>query len=579
MISVIAIEIAATQRRRRLSQFIQQRLANDHSVPKSLERELFGQLTHGLDFDQTSDRRGLLLPIGGHYQRLVFWPLVTAAVTAGAISGTDHLKLPNSKSQYLAFVSQTTGIGEDHYEDMHRKYRVDPLMLASIAEMVMAKAPAAWCALMSHRFAHAERLLPELGQNLLRPAFDRPVVRGFKILAQFERGTLIMRQLARMRELASVEGINDMLASSQPLYQQLSGRDLIDLYRLIEYNSFSTNTVRDFILLSDRGALPRTEGHLLWHLQQGEWPAGTQPLAEDKGLRLALRDWLSKSYQRVSVEPVDTEARRIIAPYPSSTLGQASASPASVFRDADPLEIARDKKSFAADRARGGRYDVWRTDAPARWYGLTNELLAVVIVEDCAHGAPVGRPKRMKQFQHIPHKFDVHQRTVTATLSNALRAFADPRLQTTLEAAAALYVRTRNTGSVAQRDVTFEKLVLRGQKASKRYLPRCGRPGSGPRYIATSYGEASPDGPLWRVLQNDEARTSRKVLRRHVVLEKPQWRKVFFALFVVRNRFEKVFEVYAGTIPTANIAADLAMAWSPISGNTTFAQGLKAVLK
>lgn len=540
--SVIIAEIVALRRRHELRTKLTGRLdvVSPKDVPPELRREIVRQQTAGLDLRAVPGTAGWPLPTGGRYERLCFSFIPEIAQDSSKVAATPKHMLPNSEPAFIDHVERTTGIGRTHLESFHHRYRFDAIMLAAVSEQVRKADAVAWRLLLSHEWDLAIARYPALNTPMLAPRFKMPVIVAFRILAQLERAHLIMQRMHHSTTVIAKYDLPSLLVAPEPLHELLSGIDLLEVYRLIEYNALSTNVVRDFILSKDAGQPQCGDALFLHHLQQGQFPEQGIALADDRELRVALAEWLATDYLRVRVPDI------------ANVDSGADATNSGV----DWLcEASRSRQAVEADRQRGGHYDVWRTPMTTRWYGLSFDDVPVAAIIDSSRGLPTSKPSAMPIFPHLaslgpsPGSREVHQ-----ILATAMRESIRPHRPG---------MHRPNTDAATQR----------GEKLAKLYVPPRPKLGSAPRFDWAIERTGDDDLDLWDMLQGRiENKSGWRQRLRHWLTKRRK--RVYFALHAVRNRFPKLFELAEPKSVTAILARDLATAFSPISANQTFVHGL-----
>jgi hypothetical protein len=542
LMSVIVTEIAALRQRHELRSKLSGRpdIVSPEDVPSELRREIVRQQTAGLDLRAGPGTAGWPLPTGGRYERLCFSTIPEIAEASGKVAAPSLHMLPTSEAAFIEYVEFTTGIGRTHLETFHHRYRFDAIMLAAVSEQVREADAVAWRLLLSHEWDMAIARFPALNTHMLAPRFKMPVVVAFRILAALERAHLIMRRMHHSATVIAKYDLPSLLVAPQPLHELLSGHDLFEVYRLVEYNALSTNVLRDFILAKDSAQPTRGDALFLHHLQQGQFPEQGIALADDRELRAALAEWLATDYLRVRVPNIaDADVR-----------ADTDNGVPDLLREAWHAQRAVEE-----DRRRGGRHDVWRTPMTSRWYRLSFDDVPVAAIIDSSRGLPMSKPFAMPSFPHLaalgpsPGSREVHQ-----ILATAMRESIRPHRPG---------MHRPNTDAATQR----------GEKLAKLYVPPRPKLGSAPRFDWAIERSGEDDLDLWDMLQG---RTQHKSgWRRRMRLWLTTRRKrVYFALHVVRNRFPKLFELAKPDSVTAVLARDLANAFSPVSANQTFVNGL-----
>jgi len=189
---------------------------------------------------------------GGRYQKLCFSPVFDALHDAKRGDGeVVPYRLPTTAADFVAYVESITGISQSEHDDLARIYRFDPVELFDACNSMRRACPPAWRLVLSYAFGPAQRLWPGLRDVQQMSQFHYPLIDAFRILADFERASLIMRHLGRARTILDRPNFLQALASPVPLGTRYGSRDLIEVRRWIEYACFSSGALTELLFARD----------------------------------------------------------------------------------------------------------------------------------------------------------------------------------------------------------------------------------------------------------------------------------------------------------------------------------------
>lgn len=486
-------------------------ILSTETLSAALQRGMQRLLVAGLDYDAEPGTGGLPLPTGGRYRKLCFSPLIQEL----ALTSLAHLgvhQLPTTEHEYFDYVQLTTGIGPDCAEALERLYRLDVGWLFHKTAIMREESPHAWRLLLSNEFTLAAKAWPALSRLVAGERFKHPLIDGFKFFAEVERGSLVMRHIARASEIVDRPRLLNALQSQQPLALHFSKDELGEVYRLLDYASFSTEAVRNFLFdlqVEDMLALPNE--HVLWAAASESLPTK-----------------LNQHY--------DNPAFR------KSMLGAFALPP---------------RSDGAPDRRRG----MLRDDQIVRWYGMTNEVLPVLVLEGARYCLPIRKDKAVSGLS----RFEDH-RPALAKLAGALRQAWDPKCHKAVEDEAQRYTRTANCKRPAsEKEVTLEGNIKLGSKLAKTYLPSPGRLGSAARFHISHWGRPYEDMELWALFLGD----TRPIAKHNIA--RPERQHLKTSMTVLGRAFGSVFKYAKPSSENLEIACQMAVSYSAISSNPQIA--------
>lgn len=528
MKSIVVTEIKASLMRQRLLDRLSGRtdIIAPGTVRDSLTRGLARYLVAGVDDDRVPGTGGWPVPTGGRYVKLCFSPIVERM--AADLPSPPH-RLPVTQTTYAEYVARITGIGASDASDFARIYRFDPAELHDRCRAMIAECPDAWRLLLSNEFALACRLWPQLKEVQAGSGFRYPLVDGFRIIAELERGSLIMRHLGRSHTLLSRPDFLEKLASPLPLRGWFKPDEIIEVCRWIEYMMFSSAALSEMLFSrteQDVEALP------------GGYPLRAIAYGVTIGPAAAFLD--------------HPEVRKALV--------------AIVTKPALQAVTAAEKKDPDWTAPVEKRTGMLRNHELCRWYSLTNEAFPLVVLDGAREPYPLGAP-----VQNRSKVTSENSRPVLARLGAAMRMRADPTTQAKIAGASEKYLNGSKLGLT--RVSTSEKNTKMGLKMALTYLPPKGRMGSAARFDPSAWSEPDRDGPFWRILL-DIRRGS--PLHRMPHVAKHQLRT---ALGITRRAYGPFLSRLKWSAEVERVVCDLACAISPISADMHIAFAIDALAR
>ncbi len=444
------------------------------------------------------------MPTGGRYRKLCFSPVLDTL--ADQVDTSVLHRLPLTESDYLRYIETITGIGAGDAPEFMRLFRFDPAEIFNACAALRASRMLVWRLLLSNEFALAQQHWPDLGKVSITSSFGYPLIDAFRILAECERASLIMRHLARARAILNRSEFLNALGSPLPLASWFKADQLAEAYRWIEYATFSSAALTD--LLFDRNssgvlALPKGYGPLA--LVRGEAPGGAIGFHDHPEVRKAM----VKVFARPPLVTSGVERRKVML----------------------------------------------RNDEILRWYGMTNEVLPIIVLDDVRTQYPISRASRTRRILSRASN-SADSRTIFVRLSSAIRRRTDPKMQDQVVKAPITYL----TGSTkaAHKTPTLERNVKLGLKLSLSYLPPHGRLGGAARFDPSAWKRPLRDAELWRMLLDPGQ--AKVHLRSH-----PAKAELRTVIAVMRRAYGPVFAGLRWSPEVERIICDLACALSPIT--------------
>ncbi|WP_419809043.1 hypothetical protein [Sphingomonas sp.] len=514
MTSIVVTEIKGSILRHRLFDRLAGRrdIVAPEELAPSVIRHLLRFLVAGLDDGRSPGSGGWPVFTGGRYAKLCFSPVIDPAEFSEA---TVPYRLPVSELDYVSYVGSIIGIGAAHADELARIFRFDPAELFHLCRSIRADRPEVWRLLLSNEFQLARQRCSLLDDIPNGSQFRFPLVDAFRIIADFERASLIMRHMARARSIIDRPRFLDALTSSLPLSTWFKPAALIEVYRWIEYITFSSAAMTD--LLFDRdpkavGALPA--GYAPWAFARGELPSAAASFHDDPEVRKAL-------VQAFTRPAINGERRK----------------------------------------------SVLRNDEAVRWYGLTSEVLPIVALDDARTRFPTRRGRRYGGSKPRA-KIGESSRIVLAQLGSAMRTHADPAMQRRIVGAAEDYL--EGSKANASKDATLEANTRLGLKLAFDYLPAPKKPGSAARFDPMVWNHPKRDADLWHALI--DPRRARSLSSFH-----PRRGQLVKAMMVMRRAFTPAFAKLKLSPDVERVVCDMAFALSPISVDPHIAFAIHAL--
>lgn len=528
MRSIVITEAKAAVLRNRLFVRLADRtdIIAPRNVPSALAKRIPKFLVAGLDDDRTPGTGGWPVPTGGRYAKLCFSPVLNYIENSGTCGRSYHL--PVTQVDYVSYVQKITGIGSKRADDLGRIFRFDPAELFDACQAMRTSRQAAWRLLLSNEFALATRLWPALGNLPQKSQFRYPLIYAFQAIAEIERASLIMRHLARARQIVDRPKFLEYLASPLPLSAWFKPDQLIEIYRWIEYASFSSAALSDLLFHRDVDqvrALPA--GYAPWAIARGEIAGSAQEFHNHPEVRKALVHVFTKPAQTVTSEKKNNEA------VPDESVDPPVEKPT----------IER-RKSYL------------RNDDIFRWYGVNSEVMPIIALDDVRHRFPT---RRVRNFGGILRRQPVgsKSRPVLTRLGSAVRARADLFMQLKVARASRRYV--KGSKKVAQPDKTLEANVKLGLRLALVYLPSHDALGGAARFDPLAWNNPLRDADLWHMLLNPRRSSAWRGMTRPVRI------KLRSANRVMRRVYGEVLAGIDWTDEVERVICDLAIGLSPIS--------------
>lgn len=379
-------------------------------IEPTLAAEMTRQLVPGVDAPFANQAIDWPIRAGVRLELLGFSPWL-----ADVVEPHQLYRLPDDAAEFASLFEARTGIAPDSHA-MDRNYRITPAELGAIAEEVRGtdeKPSAAWLLLCSRHFTAAVHAAPVLGKPRKGMRFERPLVVGFRLLAELEREALMVEELGWLNLLSARDIRKWLDGKPGTLVRKL--RQYPQLKRLFDYAMIGSDAIGSFDN-AERGS--PNAGEL------GYVPA-------DPNLRV------------VAAARGDLDADVITA---LSTQG----------------ELARiTVRAAFPDPAPGTRAEPLSNDEPATFYGL-NAMLAGAMQADLG-----------KQFRHG----DVHNAAGAdherqAALADTIIGHADPALHRRNVSRTAHLVTREATGANRQRNAQAYGALMLPQLGDYGSAPR-----------------------------------------------------------------------------------------------------------
>lgn len=518
MPSILTTEIKASILRHRLFDRLDVRtdIVAPQRLAPSLARRIPRFIVAGLDDAREPGIGGWPVFTGGRYKKLCFSPIVEAFADENA--GATH-PLPMSDEAYVAYVEQITGIRRSDIDDFARIFRFDAVELFDACRAMRASCLPAWRLLLSNEHELATRYWPALGDVPPESQFQYPLVDAFRIIAEFERASLIMRHLARARTILDRPRFLEALASPHPLSQWYKPGELIEVCRWVEYACLSSRALTELLFertVDEVAALP--QGYALWAIARGEMPGAAVDVLDHPQVRAAL--------------------------------------------------IAVFSRPPLATPASERRKSVLRNDEILRWYGMTSEIIPIIALDDMRTRHPTRRARNAHASARRTLVAEA-PRPVLGRLGSALRWRSDPAMQRKIAGASEKYL--DNSMLAASHEHTLEGNVKTGLKLALFYLPPAPRLGSAARFDPAVWKNPRRDADLWRMLL-DLRRGGQIHRRRHPA--RPQLRA---AIGIIRRVYSPFFTNLQWSPEVERVICDMGTGLSPISGDPHIAFAIHAL--
>lgn len=519
MPSIVISEIKASLLRHRLLDRLAGRadIITPHALAPALARKIPRFLVAGLDDDREPGMGGWPIFTGGRYVKLCFSPAVDGI---GADSlGSVPYRLPLTEADYVRYVETITGIGANDADNLARIYRFDSAEVFDACRDIRTNCPAAWRLLLSNEF----KLAQGLWQNLRDPSpqlqFRYPLIDAFRIIADLERASLIMRHLTRARTILNRPDFLDALGSSLPLGKWFQGDELIEVYRWIEYASFSSAALTDLLFRRDAdGVAALPQGYAPWAIARGELIGAAADFHDHPEVRKAVAHVFSKP----------------------------------------PIVRQKPKKGQQPKPPHERRKTLLRNDEIVRWYGMTSEVLPIIALDDVRERYPTMKVANIPGLVPRPRIGD-NSRRVLAAIASAVRQRADPAMQRKIAGSASSYLRGSKLANA--REKTLEANTKLGMKLALTYLPRRDQPGGAARFDPLVWKTPQRDADLWRTLM--DLRRGGKLHQ----MKTPARRQLRIAIGLMRRVYAPFFATLLWSDEVERVVCDMAFALSPISAD------------
>lgn len=528
MRSIVITEAKAAVLRNRLFVRLADRtdIIAPRNVPPGLAKKIPKFLVAGLDDDHNPGTGGWPVPTGGRYAKLCFSSVLDDVENDGTC-GRPY-RLPATQVDYVSYVQKITGIGSKRADDLGRIFRFDPAKLFDACQAMRTSRPAAWRLLLSNEFALATRLWPELGNLPPQSQFRYPLIYAFQAIAEIERASLIMRHLARARRIVDRPEFLEYLSSPLPLSAWFKPDQLIEVYRWIEYASFSSAALSDLLFNRDVDqvrALPA--GYAPWAIAKGEIAGSAQDFHNHPEVRKALVHVFTKPAQTVTSEKKNNEV----------VLDGSGDPPV----EKPPVER---KKSYL------------RNDDIFRWYGVNSEVMPIIALDDVRHRFPT---RKVPKFGGVLRcqQVDSQSRPVLMRLGSAVRARADLFMQLKVARASRKYV--KSSKKVAQPNKTLEANTKLGLRLALVYLPSLDALGGAARFDPLAWKDPLRDADLWHMLLNPRRSSAWRGMAHPVRI------KLRSANRVMRRVYGEVLAGSDWSDEVERVVCDAAIGLSPIS--------------
>ncbi len=524
MSSIILTELNALALRHRYLDRLNGRadIVAPGTINPALIRRISRYLVAGLDYDGEPGMGGWPVPTGGRYVKLCFSPTVQARL--GEPGAGQPYRLPLTVLDYIAYVEKITGLGPNCDKALIDLFRFTPAWLFDATAEMRAKCPKAWVLLLSNEFERVCKLWPPLRLIVEASPFRHGLIHGFMILAELERGHLIMRHLARARLIIERPKFLEALRSNLPMSSWFEPHELHEINRWLEYACFSSGALRDFVM--DRtarriGGLPT--GYPLWAAARGLLPGPASAFSDHP----QVREIMTKVFE--------------LPPLPTPAAGGKP-----------PVErkrvMLRDHNLF-------------------RWYGQTTAVLPLIALDGVRDAYPTRRVPNLPVKRQVPAA-PTTTRPQLVDLASAIRASADPAMQAALLTASEDY--SKGSRKYNKAEVALDGNRKIGLKMAKRFLPPHGRDGSGARFDPTMWLTPTRDARFWRMFI--DIRRGGKIYRAPHARFRTSMRQ---SLGILRRAFGPLFARLSWSDEATRIVCDLACAIGPISANPQIAYAIQ----
>lgn len=524
MSSIILTELNALALRHRFLDRLNGRadLVAPQTIPPDLVGRMGRYLVAGLDNDREPGMGGWPVPTGARYVKLCFSPTVQARL--GEPGPGQPYQLPLTALDYIAYVEKITGLGPNCDKALIDLFRFTPTWLFEATAEMRAQCPEAWVLLLSNEFERASKLWPPLRLIVEASPFRHGLIHGFMIIAELERGHLIMRHLARARLIIERPKFLEVLRFSLPMSAWFKPHEQHEIYRWLEYACFSSGALRDFVM--DRTArriagLPT--GYPLWASARGALPGPASAFGDHP----QVREIMTKVFE---LPPLQTPA---------------GGGKPTVERKRPML---RDHNLF-------------------RWYGQTTAVLPMIALDGVRDAYPTRRVPNLP-ISRQGTTASRSTRPQLIALASAMRASADPAVQAQLVSASTDY--TEGSRKFSGAEVALDGNRKLGLKMAKRYLPQRMRDGSSARFDPTMWLTPTRDAKFWRMFI--DIRRGGKLYRAPHARFRTLMRQ---SLGILRRAFGPLFARLSWSDETARIVCDLACAIGPISANLQIAYAIQ----
>ena len=208
---------------------------------QSLVDEMIRQLVPGVDGPLDNAATDWPIRGGVRLEALCFSPWLANVVVAKGL-----YQLPATSAEFAALFETKTGIGPESHA-MDRNYRVTPIELGRVAEEIRGSQElpsSAYLLLRSRHFAAAVNAAPMLSRAGDGMRFGRPLIDGFRLLAELEREALLVEDLSGLNLLSArrirqlIDGKPATLAREMRRYPQLK--------RLFDYAMIGSDVIGGF---------------------------------------------------------------------------------------------------------------------------------------------------------------------------------------------------------------------------------------------------------------------------------------------------------------------------------------------
>lgn len=424
----------------------------------ALVAEMVRQLVPGVDAPLTAAGIDWPIPAGVRLETLYASPwLEDVALPSGVYT------LPQNATDFAGGFMAKTGILPGS-EAMRRNYRITPIELGHIAEEVRGSAEKpslAYLLLCSRHFEEAAHEAPVLSMRRKGIAFRRPLIDGFRLLAELEREALIIEDLGRIN-LLSVTDIRRWLGNGNVMPLARALRQFPQLKRLFDYQMIGTDAIGSF---DNADAGDRTNPD----------PSGYVPIHPDLRFVAAARGTVDVDVTTALTQGGKRARLMLLAAFPKR----------------DP----------------GTRSSALDSEHPATFYGL-NRTLTGAMQADLGHCFQHGDERNIRSD-------DIERQ---ALLADTIVAHADPvRHKRNVRKNKSLAGKVPS-GTNRQRDSTAHGQIMLPSNTRQEHeaeddagssglepapeLPRLAVFGSAPRADPARWSDRWADAPLWEALLN-----------------------------------------------------------------------------